>query len=329
MIDTPEVPVSREELEKFADWMELLALFEGEGEFSRDEATDVLIDSGLEGLEDREYLPGDAGYSDEGLMSPREKAGLFVEEVWAEIGSREQRLGSAYPFQTEPEYLLAVRGEDWREWAGYAVLLLADCAQVYPEVTSRIEPEEETGVIFEKVVEASVSGGVYRGAQRFGWPKEDGWPDPIDERIREFAQCFGLQVKTLEPTENWDKDRGLDVAARLDLGDRDAGSCYVLFQCAAGTNWKSKRGEPPLKDWDDILWWRGELLRGVAVPWMLPNRNDSTWNRKKVYRKFDGALVLDRMRLCYGHPDASLSDSAREGAVEWCEGRISELPRVG
>jgi hypothetical protein len=123
-------------------------------------------------------------------------------------------------------------------------------------------------------------------------------------------------------TRPHDKDRGLDVAARV-FSDDDHGALFVLTQCAVGKRWWTKTGEPSIADWRDIFRWNSALKRGVAVPWRLEDPS-----RARTHRRFDGAVVMDRPRLVDGHPDRFLASDVRSELTRWCQARVKKLPRL-
>jgi hypothetical protein len=93
------------------------------------------------------------------------------------------------------------------------------------------------------------------------------------------------------------------------------------MQCATGKHWKNKRGEPSFADWNDILQWQAQLVRGVAIPWRLLRPGELV----KTYRHFD-AVILDRPRLAAGAPDNYITPSTKDAIIGWCDMQFKKLP---
>lgn len=330
MFDLPDVSV--DDLASIADWVELCALFSKQGEMSQLACSDVFIDKGMLGPDAHDYFDDDTTYADDAVLSDDDAVDRFGELVWSQLSDRQTQLGEGYPFRVDSD-LLTRRADHWDRTVAYATLLLADFSRRYKrEVeknqskTRKISIETGSGFppLFEKVVEASLHGVLGGRSVRFGWPREPGWPKSINARVKRLANALELDTETLEgKTGTHDKDMGLDVVARLALGDDESGSMYVLTQCATGRNWRTKTGEPALARWRDLLQWKARLVRAIAIPWRLDADRDY-W---KATRLFDDAIIMDRPRLAYGQPDKHLAGETRKKLRRWCLVQRRRLPR--
>jgi hypothetical protein len=307
------------DLEGFADWVELCALRSADGYFSRSQMADVLRDEGLIGGSPEDVFSGDVLFGDAASFSDEDAGDRFSEEVWQVLLDRQHLLGVNYPFTVE-EGRLVRRGESWTDFLSYAALLLADAWKIYELGSVAEEPFVR---LFEKLVQASEVGLLRGTAVRFGVPRDDGWPTDIKDRIGYLGALMSLEVENLEgKTTPHDGDRGLDVVGRLSFGDDGSGSIILLTQCAAGIHWRKKLGEPSLQNWQDILRWNAKIVRAVAIPWRLNERE-----RIQEFRRFD-AVILDRFRLVVGMPDRSLPADVRGGLLAWCGDRFRDLPTL-
>ena len=312
-----------------ADWVELSVLTSEVGRHSKDDFGETLDQAGFLGLTDGGLFAGDQDWLDPDAFSPDDASERFAEAVWAELASRQQRLDrhrpGCFPFDMDDTYLI---GEgSWGDHPAYTMLLLLDHGRTYAGVDTNVGSDSLEARLFEKIVQAGAVGLFGGPAVRFGWPIEPGWPTHPIERINHLADLLGLEPERLDTGEKVDpsdKDKGLDVVSAwtaLDVGP-NGGQPWVLLQCAAGANWKSKTGEPALSEWRDLLAWNGPLLKGVAIPW----RNPDNWSITRVSRKFQSALVLERERLVRGRPDAHLDAETAAAIRAWCQVRIDELP---
>lgn len=312
-------PYNLDDLEGFADWVELCALHSVDGYFSRSQMADVLRDEGLIGGSPEDVFLGDVVFGDAASFSDEDAGDRFTEEVWQVLLDRQNLLAETYPFTVEAVRLVR-RSESWTEFLSYAALLLADAWRVYNLGSLAEEPFVR---LFEKLVQASENGLLRGTAVRFGVPRDEGWPKDIKDRIRYLGALMSLEVENLEgKTTPYDGDRGLDVAARLSFGDDGPGSIILLTQCATGIHWQDKLGEPSLVNWQDILRWNAKLVRAVAVPWRLNAKE-----RIREFRRFD-AVILDRFRLIVGMPDRSLPADVKGGLLAWCGDRFRDLPTL-
>jgi hypothetical protein len=325
MFDLPSIDV--DDTVRLADWVELCVFFGDSGVMSQADMADVVHDAGLLGGMPEDVLSDDASFrQEEEDFSSDDATERLAGAVWEHLETRSRGLKEGYPFAVEGDKL-RLKVPSWRAAPAFAMLLVADISRVY-ELNAQIEPDSESGRLFEKVVEASQRGLLRGTAVRFGWPIEPGWPTPIDDRIGTLGERLGLGVERLTgKTRPQDKDRGLDVVARFSGGDDGPATFVLLTQCATGKHWKKKRGEPAISDWRDILRWDAQLLRAVAIPWRLDARIDRGFHYVRTYRHFD-AVILDRPRLVAGTPDRFLADDVKDQIVRWCEKQVVKLPSL-
>jgi hypothetical protein len=325
MYDLPDISVDA--IGRFADWMEFCTLFQPTGITSRAHLEDVAADAGLVGSASNDLLPGDLTFSEPDDFSEDDATERFAGIVFDELLKRKNQLGKTYPFSVERDSLRRTP-DSWRDVPAFGMLLVADVSRSYLKSSVKIETNSAFSYLFEKVVEAA-SKGLLRGhTARFGWPKEHGWPTKIDDRIRALGEKMAIEVLDLSRTRPTDNDRGLDVVTQLSFGDDGPATLFVLIQCATGKNWKKKKGEPSITEWADTFRWNSKLLRGVAIPWRLDKSTDAGFDRVRTHRHFDGALVLDRLRLVSGLPDSELENKVAASTRQWCKEQLSKFPRL-
>jgi hypothetical protein len=320
MFNLPNLDV--DDFELFADWAELCALCSGTPTISQDDVGDVFKDAGLFATEVGDIPDDDFGLADDLTFSSDDELERLTENIWRILRQR-QRMGH-YPFTVERDTLTRLV-PSWEAAPAFTMLLLSDICRKYELVEPvALEADGKSGRLFEKIVEASTASLFNGTSVRFGWTPDDDWPRPSHERVEMLGNRLSLDVEKLDgKVQPHDKDRGLDVVARLEFGNGQLACPYFLIQCAIGKHWKNKRGEPTLEAWENIFQWVGPRLRVVAIPWRL----DETWNYKRAYLHF-GAVILDRPRLNCGGADRKLKSDVASEIKDWCALQIAKIPLI-
>ena len=317
MYELPEIDIG--DIDSFADWLELCALASPERCVSTTWASEVVRTSGLLGNIEEGGFSGDDLYSGPEDFSAQDAAASFAEVIWQVLQYRSRILGEGYPYRVDGK-TLERKVSDWGEALNYLLLLLCDIGRRY-----QLDTDETVGLLFEKVVAASAKK-IFRGtAVRFGWPKEPGWPSPIEDRVIRLGEELNLPVEDLEgKLTPYDKDIGLDVVARHSFGDDGPAAVTYLIQCGTGENWRNKTGEPAIEAWRPLLQWNSVLVRAIAVPWRL----EKPYDYRRIFRSFGGAIALDRPRLMSVSTDELVDSGVRSKIRDWCESRLESLPTL-
>lgn len=258
MIDLP--PGCRvDDIDRLADWAEAIVLIDGD-EVSRDEMIQAFTSSGIVDLEEAmDKIPGD----DAGEAEREDAADRLAEDVLALCSARSLTLRDAYPFQVDSD-LFSLRADV--EVDAYAFLLIADLGHGYAPLKDALVPDGASGLLLEKVVEGALRG-LFGHANRFGWPREAGWPTGIDARVERLYELLEVPMDSLTgKTESSANDRTLDVVAIFKLPAGLEASLVILTQVAAGKNWKKKSAEPSEMMWHNLMIWNCRLVRAVALP---------------------------------------------------------------
>lgn len=320
MLDLPNI-TSKDRI-AFADWVELACLTSQSGMLSQADIADVIHDAGWLPAVGSDGFPEDDELSD-GTTDFDDAVLSFAEEAWATLRHRAQVTGGSYPFDVGVD-VLSRRDGEWSAALSFTALLLIASVPRYPE--DAVVPQY-AGISyqrqFEKIVQAAAVGLFKGSAARFGVPRENDWPVAIEERVGRLGDELGLLVQDLTgKVQPNDGDKGLDVASRYSFGDDGPATLTMLFQCATGKHWRDKLGEPSIAAWQDMLKWDSHLVRALAVPLWMDGPEDYARN----FRRFDGAVIVDRPRLMAGAPDSLLDDGIRTVIQGWCQEQISKLP---
>lgn len=282
-----------------ADWVELCALADGEA-LSRERVATAYA--------------GLYGYTDSG---DADDLNQLAEDTWVELRRRQALLGDQYPLAVHSSTLETI--SDLRSCPSFVFLLLAATAGHYGRGEG-----EELAKLFEHVVTASAKGLLGGRAARFGWPPDKGARSSVRDRIECFAQELGLEAQNLGGKVGpYDKDMGLDVAARHAVGGSAAGSVVFLIQCATGKNWRNK-GKASVNRWKELIQWNARPVPAFAVPWWWAKDEEYIW----YFRRMDHVIVLDRARLLQGGPDCYLEGDRRAEVEDWARKQLTALPRL-
>jgi hypothetical protein len=317
MYDLPGIQVGA--IGAFADWTELCALTEPAGHVSRDWVGDVVRDAGLLGNIEEAGFPDEDLYGTSDDLTEQDALATFTNDVWREIEVRAHTVGSAYPYRVDGTTVQR-RVASWHDIPSHSMFLLCDIGRRYG-----LDTDDELQHLFERVVAACAARLVRGSTVRFGWPRDPDWPTSIEDRITRLGEELGLEVESLPgKLDPKDKDVGLDVVARHSFGDNGPGTVTYLVQCATGRNWREKNGEPSLEAWQDLLRWNSRLIRAIAVPWRL----EPPYDYVRTFRRFNGAVVLDRLRLLSADVDQTLPADLRDLVLAWCTERLGALPTL-
>src|ERR1700738_162169 len=110
MFEPPDTPVDN--LARYADWVELCALFSDGNNVARADVADVAKDSGLIQPIKTDLFPGDVDFAEPDSLSPEDVGQHFAELIWEQLQRRADLLGERYPF-TVADYKLE-RTAEWK-----------------------------------------------------------------------------------------------------------------------------------------------------------------------------------------------------------------------
>lgn len=280
-----DIPIS--DPDSMADWVELYAAV-GEAAISKSE-----VCSAIE--EGKELEPGESSINDVWQES-------LVDDVWLELERRESLYGEDPPFIFEKRRI--VPNIDWDAHPEYLVCLLLS-------ILGNRENPTVTGKLFERLSSEAIKN--YLGGRTiiYGHPSKQKVQNIADQLCERFIS---------EPSSNF-KDRGLDVIGWKPFGDERASQVVVLFQCAAGDNWKDKLLRMPLDAWcGDYIMWRCNPIRGFVLPHMVSR--SEFWDCSR-----DAGIIIDRARIYRNTLYFTFEDGLRDQLRDWCCHTLSDLRR--
>ena len=284
-----------------ADYLELVAVFRGEGQASRADISNT-VDIEIE----REYDDVDERGGGEEVANA----------ALRRIKSRIDALGEAYPFELDfamGVLSLDVEKLDVARTAYLLSLLLANLRPVSPllqDFPRYPSPERERYLrqSFQYFATAAIAGEVGGSSWSFGFPRPDG--SGFVSKLREIWST--LKDGTVGPHESapsQPKDDGVDVLAWRETRDGLPGFLLVAAQVATGRDWKSKSIKGRLDAFRD-RWFRdapaSRLIPYHVIPFARPDdkfRDDvlvvgNLLHRLRVPRRVaDAAALVENERI--------------------------------
>lgn len=305
--------------ETLAGWAELSVLSVEDGQISFGQVAEELRDSNL--LKDA--LPEEA---DELHGEPERPAEQLAADVWSVLEERNRLLGAGSPFVVGRRLLTRRDGrKKLEDVVGYLTMLLIEAGGRGWYRSLELGGHDAVRTRFESIAAASFQGLGRSRVERLGAPFPGSDIKGFCNRVKELVGNFDLDANESELkrfTHPHEKDRGLDLVVRWWNHDPSGGMPYLLVQCATGKTWvREKAAEPPMIAWRKFATWDGPTLKAIAVPYCVqrPRGLADAWLRT------EGAIIMDRLRLSCGNPDAQLDDDLRTELTKWCKGQLKLL----
>jgi len=285
--DGLSVPTLSDSSEEKADWLELYALKDDDGNAS---FSDLVAALGFSGTADAIDDEETAGLSEALTDDARYEGG--AEDAFSEIDDRVRSCEGSqhgYPFDVTANAIL--RQEATTDGVYSFLLLLSrfgngaggrDGAKLFEEVCAKAA-ESYLGADA-----THVSSYVFGFPRRIG-PR--GFATAVDNLCRELGEGCGHKDR---PNSADQKDAKLDVVAWRDFADGRSGKLIVFGQCATGADWRGKTTELGLTaDWC-TLWMQDRPSTWPIRMFFVPHRvNERLWFETCV----KGGILFDRCRI--------------------------------
>jgi hypothetical protein len=243
-----------------------------------------------------------------------EPSEAFLSDVWRDLEERQSRYSQHF-FRCDGD--LVHRSLGAATPSEYIACLLFSLYGVSDE--HRTDPK-----IFERLAAVAIKNYLRGKVFVFGWPVLPNVQADIALRVKDVATAAREQFAAA-PAERY-KDRGVDVIAWQPFdehigGEHRSNQLVILAQCAAGSNWRQKTTQLPMKSWTQYVRWACDPLPGFAVPRVIPSE---LWH--DISRESEG-ILFDRIRivnlLTNGVQDEELSAQVAEWvALELEDSRV-------
>jgi hypothetical protein len=296
----PAVKRHRIEIDVFADWIEASVLFEDIA-VSITDVVCVLLEEEL--YEDQDF------------------ARDMVQSAWLEIEQRGKRSSGHYGVTIEGNWARASVENTTK--IAHRFLLTLSLATYYDWWHNTFGPNYTTqGKLFESLTEMALK------ALTPGWSIfSTGWKGDIsDSDFLAIADQVAICLNT-DPVikHKWDleraKDLTLDLLVYWPFSDSRQGVPYIMIQCASGRNWDDKLKDPDIDQWRKLLNPDCLPLRGVSIPFCLPD------NRFRKASAKTAGLLLDRCRILFAARQEIdwMNEMLKDEINVWMKPRIAEL----
>jgi hypothetical protein len=193
-------------------------------------------------------------------------------DISTELLTRVKKLGVSYPFKFNGQ-LLEIKTPDNYEgqWAYILCLLISYIGVHNGEKTLKAWGKDHITSLFEEVSGIAAknflphteiaSDFLYFGAPRASWKK-------IDRPFRSALKILKSKISDGEiikiANDYRQKDAGLDIIAWRHFPDQRPGKLLLLCQCAAGSDYKSKRYE--LLNFKNFFSIRSPFFQALFIP---------------------------------------------------------------
>lgn len=292
------VQAHNSDLAALCDWVEASALLQGgQEELSKAEVVDALIEQEI--------------YDDQDFCWH------FVTDAWREVRRRLSWIGAESPVRVGE--FAVTRTRLWREACAYSFCLVLSLAPKYGDWHNEFGPDyTEQGVLFERLVHASMKARFgHWGFTSTGWSGQN--TATLNEVVPSLAQALCEDVLSLEKYGGESaKDSGVDLVWHLPFADGRGGFPVYLAQCASGSRWFTKLGDPNLGLWCKLIDFRHPPAKAFALPFALSS-GDFSRRSARV-----GGLLLDRYRLLSVGADGAnwMPQELKPQLVSWLQPRV-------
>lgn len=307
---------------RLADWLELTAILDGDGNSSRQElATELRLNGTIDahGIFDRAYENGSEDTHQQ-LSTDIEaevdhnghQAEVVADDAFTEIERRAEFTGAGYPFAITGDSIeLSVD----RFNSSYVFLLLLSWFGPNQDHTPRRHPERSFETLCARAIRSYFGGLTHSKTYRFGWPRSEphqSFSMALDHVIAELNE--GGNAKPITDTRA-PRDDQLDIVAWIPFTDKLPGQLIAFGQCAAGSNWEAKVSELP----DTAGWCSHRMTDPPLVPpirtFFVPHcieRGRWEWASRRA------GIVFERCRIA--SCSLTLDGVELQAARDWTQG---------
>ncbi len=201
---------------------------------------------------------------DEQVYSNQDFAAEMVNNGWREVRRRRSLIGPSYPFKVR-DRLLSPRC-DIDGCPEYAFCLLLSYGGFYRSWAWNKWPREYAlqGELFERLTSSALctTWGDWR-IRITGWSRTHA--TTLGEVVAQIASDLSEAPRQAPPwTDQRKKELGVDLLATRPFRDERPGVPFFLVQCASGKDWREKRGQPNLEQWEKLIDFSAKPRRGFA-----------------------------------------------------------------
>ena len=263
----------------YADYFELVSLFNKDTVISVSEMLDRLKDEGIFYQEKRI----------ENQAKTNDNNEVFVRDVFNLLEQRYVSFGNDYPFVCTNESLLLQNNLNDKKKV-YIFLLLASNLNLFKDFQSDLTTEFE--LMSQKALKNYLPAANVKG---FG--KNTEFSGYVCDKIRQLAKMMNLHtneeyLKTISAKGT--QDLGLDIVGWLPFNDNIGNYISIFGQCACGKNWNEKLNET--RRYNNFLNpYLSKFIHSLFIPYSLINYNDSNFYEHHEFG--EPVLLFERKRI--------------------------------
>lgn len=264
----------------YADYFELVSLFNKDSIITPAEMLDRLTDEGI--------LKQTENSEDQAEQNDKEEA--FVREVFMLLTQRAISFNNDYPFKIQNENL-TLKDNLSNKQKLYIFLLLSSNLNLFKPFQSDLTSE------FELVSKEALKNYLPNFAQVKNFGKNTEFQGYAHEKIRLLASEMNINVdeeylSTIASMGT--QDLGLDVVGWMPLLDKIGNYISIFGQCACGKDWNKKLNET--RRYNKFLKiYLSEITHSLFIPYSLINYNNSNFFEHHEFG--EPILLFERKRI--------------------------------
>jgi len=264
----------------YADYFELMALFNNKNLITKGEVLDRLKDEGI--IIQVENQGDQAEANDENES--------FVRNVFLLISQRNFSFKNDYPFNYLNESIALKDDLEIRQKI-YLHLLLSSNLYLFPEFQSYLTTE------FELLSEEALKNYLPDFAIIKSFGENTDFKGYTKDKIKQLAKLMDIDSEDqfLETiAAKGTKDLGLDIVGWLPFEDKVGNYLSIFVQCACGKDWNKKLSET--KRYNRLLKaYLSDFKHSLFIPYSLINYNNSTFFEHHEFG--EPILLFERKRI--------------------------------
>ena len=296
-----ELPKRKDDPNKWADFWELRCLASIEKAFSADDLLNLIYDNTISEKEETS-----SGVYEGSRKGEKEDARRAEIDMWLELlRNRATLFGGSLPFHLTASGI-TLRKNLKAAHRTYLGLLLASnldylrdsnfdltnwFEEFSVEMTKGLLPENRMAKCFRFGKGRVGEMGRYQGNVR---KKLEQLGDDLHLSFRTDFERNCLKDSTFLPSKS-SGDKGLDIVAWIDFGDRESQKPMFFGQCACGKDWKDKQFEAHQVVWQDIYQFSNRPVTLLFIPHSFRDSNGEFRLRAITHE----LVLLDRYRLLF------------------------------
>lgn len=287
-----------------ADWIEGSLLFGRDLTISKSDIIDILIE--------------------ESIYKEQDYAAEFIDQVWERIEFRHKS------FKTNNIFVISQRRikklHNWKDYSAYSFCIAISLKHYYDNLdfTAITDFKNLQGQLFENISAESVKklfpfwNVYYTGWSSVNVRKFPNLLNDISDKLRVSPHTNASNYFT-----SMQKDGKLDILLYRKFEDEFCNIPIYLMQCASGDNWNSKREEPNIDLWKNLIDFNSYPGRCLLIPFSIDKKNYI------FHSPYIKGTLFDRMRIlsAYSIDNNFIDNSLKKKLNKFSKIIIDKIPK--